>query len=198
MGEGPLSRILLAAAVLVISVPVAVMTAGNVQMQQIQDQAQLQWQQAARRQAADALPLPFLLEIPKIHLRWLIHQGTDVATMRRYGAGHIAGTPLPGEPGVAGIAGHRTTYGAPFWRLNTLRPGDVITIRMPKTVLTYQVQSLRQVRPADVDVLHPTAPGSFLVLITCTPPYSATYRLVVRAVLHGTTWAWAPTMRGGH
>ena len=69
-----------------------------------------------------------LMTIPKIGMRGAaIVEGTDEHQLQQ-GPGHYLGTPLPGQAGNAAIAGHRTTYGAPFYDLNVLQPGDPITI----------------------------------------------------------------------
>ncbi len=63
--------------------------------------------------------VPFKILIPKIGVEWIVHEGTDIASLKR-GPGHYPGTALPGEPSLCVIAGHRTTYGAPFNRVDKL------------------------------------------------------------------------------
>jgi len=99
------------------------------------------------------------------------------------GPGHYPGTPLPGQRGNVGIAGHRTTFGAPFFRLGQLEPGDLVYItNTAGTTWLYSVQRKWVVDPSDVAVLAPTASPE-LTLTTCNPPFEATTRLVVRAAL---------------
>jgi sortase A len=97
--------------------------------------------------------------------------------------GRISWTPLPGHPGVVGIAGHRTTYGAPFFRLGRLAPGDEILLTHGGRRFSYVVTERRVVRPNQVDVLRAPDGQQMVALITCTPIYSAKSRLVVLARL---------------
>ena len=83
----------------------------------------------------------------------MVIEGTDTGDLRQ-GPGHYPGTPLPGEPGTVGIAGHRTTYGAWFRKINQLKPNDAITVTMPYGKFTYRVERTRIVR-ADRAVGHP-------------------------------------------
>jgi len=125
------------------------------------------------------------LRIPRIDARYVVVQGTGSGSLRR-GPGHYYGTALPGQPGTVGIAGHRTTYGAPFRHLDALRRGDPITITMPYGRFTYRVEGTRIVKPSDVSAL--TAIGrQRLVLTACHPLYSAAQRLVVIARLDRAT-----------
>src|SRR5437899_6262166 len=89
---------------------------------------------------------------------------------------------MPGEQGNAAIAGHRTTYGAPFNRLDELAPGDDVLVTTLKGSFTYKVATTHVVKPDQVEVLDPT-PAPTLTLTTCNPKYSASQRLVVVANL---------------
>ncbi|MDT8435025.1 MAG: class E sortase [Anaerosomatales bacterium] len=100
------------------------------------------------------------------------------------GPGWITYTDLPGETGNVGIAGHRTTYGAPFRRLDDLEPGDIIHFLSPYRRYTYEVTEKFTVTPDQVEVMRTTDVPS-LTLSACHPPYSAAYRLIVRAELSG-------------
>lgn len=185
-GKKDTSTLLMLCGLLVAAAPIGVVLTGDLvarEAQQIQLEA---WQGAALGSRTASPAFPFLVEIPAIRLRWLIYQGADVSTLRRHGAGFIVGTASPGQPGVAGIAGHRTTYGAPFWNLGRLEPGDVVLITTGRAHLTYRVLWKTQVAPTAVEILRTHAPGSFLVLITCSPRFSAAYRLAVFAALSGT------------
>jgi sortase A len=99
------------------------------------------------------------------------------------GPGHYPGTPLPGQDGNVGIAGHRTTFGAPFFRLNELVPGDFIYLT-DTSGATWVYDVVRQwvVPPSDTAVLGATHRPE-LTLTTCNPRFEATTRLVVRADL---------------
>ncbi len=125
------------------------------------------------------------LVIPKIHLDVFVVQGVSDDDLR-LGPGHYPGTVLPGQDGNAAIAGHRTTYGAPFFSLNELGPGDdiMVTDTLGRT-FTYRVAAPpRSVGPDDVSVLDPTRSAQ-LTLTTCNPRYSDTSRLIVVAHLAG-------------
>ena len=86
-----------------------------------------------------------------------------------------------------GIAGHRTTYLAPFRHLDALHRGDRIVLRMPYGTFTYRVISSNVVSPQDTAVLHRVGDEHRLVLTACTPLYSAAQRLVVTALLSRAT-----------
>ena len=134
-------------------------------------------------------PLGRLL-VPRIGLNQVVLEGerraaTGIAGndhgLLRSGPVHYGLTPLPGEGEPFAVAGHRTTYGAPFFRLNELRRGDRIDVVTPYALLRYRVKKLTVVQPSDVSVLRDR--GYALVLTTCNPPYSATTRLIVWADL---------------
>ena len=123
-----------------------------------------------------------LLSIPRLGVTDVaIVQGVGTDQLRQ-GPGHYPGSPLPGQPGNAAIAGHRTTYSAPFYNLNALHRGDPITVETLAGTFRYAVTRTQVVAPSDAKVLDATA-GSTLTLTTCTPRYSATNRLVVAARL---------------
>jgi sortase A len=109
------------------------------------------------------------------------------------GPGHFPGTDLPGQLGNVVISGHRTTYGAPFNRLDELHTGDAIVLETRTTFFTYTVQRIFVVKPSAIGVTYhvPDHPGlaptqRLLTLTTCNPKYSARTRLIVRAVLSST------------
>jgi sortase A len=107
--------------------------------------------------------------------------GTNGASLRR-GPGHYPGTPLPGATGTVAVAGHRTTYGAPFRRLDRLAIGDRIELRMPYGRFVYRVERTRIVPPTAVWVTR-RAGYDRLILSACHPLYSAAKRIVVFARL---------------
>ncbi len=123
------------------------------------------------------------LQIPAIGVSEYVVSGTAAADLSR-GPGHYIGTAMPGQAGNVAIAGHRTTYGAPFYRLGSLVPGDPIVLTtLGGQTLTYVVSRAPvSVLPGNTSIL-----GYFgdnrLTLTTCTPPFSATHRLVVVAAL---------------
>jgi sortase A len=121
------------------------------------------------------------LRLPRIGVDTVVVHGTEDGTLRK-GPGHYPATPLPGAPGTVAIAGHRTTYGAPFRNVDRLRRGDEIEVRMPYATFTYEVRRTRIVGP---DALWVTRRVSHdrLVLTACHPLYSAAQRVVVFARL---------------
>ena len=124
--------------------------------------------------------IPFKIIIPKIDVEWVVNEGTDTATLKR-GPGHYTGTALPGEVGACVIAGHRTTYGKPFNRVDELVDGDEILLEtIGNELFIYTVTGNVEVPPTDMSVLKPTDYPS-LVLSTCTPKFFATRRLIIYA-----------------
>ncbi|MEN3283427.1 MAG: sortase [Solirubrobacteraceae bacterium] len=123
------------------------------------------------------------LRIPRIGLRAVVVRGAAAGDLRE-GPGLLDGTPLPGEHGTTAIAGHRTTYGAPFRHLDALRPGDAIALRLPYGTFRYAVERTRIVDPGDLSVLR-RVHHDRLVLSACHPLFSAARRIVVLARLVG-------------
>lgn len=122
-----------------------------------------------------------IIRIPKIGVDSAVVQGIERPDLRK-GPGHYPLTPMPGQIGNAAIAGHRTTYGAPFYRLDELGPGDDIAVRTVAGTYHYTVTKQLVVSPSDVSVLDPT-PTATLTLTTCEPRYSAQKRLIIHASL---------------
>jgi sortase A len=130
-----------------------------------------------------------VIRIDKIGVDKVVVEGTTVPDLRK-GPGHYAGAPMPGQLGNAAIAGHRTTYGAPFGDLDQLVPGDTISVRTLTGTWEYVlVDDPIAVQPSQTEVLDPTIdestgqPLATLTLTTCEPKYQATERLVVKAQL---------------
>jgi sortase A len=121
------------------------------------------------------------LSIPSIGVDEYVVEGVSVGDLKK-GPGHYPNTPLPGQAGNAAIAGHRTTYGAPFYDLNELEPGDEIIVRTLQGEFTYVVDGKQVVQPNQTEVLNPTTEAR-LTLTTCEPRFSARRRLIVTAVL---------------
>jgi sortase A len=116
---------------------------------------------------------------PRLRLDTVLVDGTSEADLTK-GPGFYAGDFLPGEDRLVYIAGHRTTYGAPFAEINLLRRGDAITIKMPYGAFRYRVTGHRIVRASDVAVLRSGERG-LLILQSCHPRFSATHRYLVYA-----------------
>lgn len=127
--------------------------------------------------------------IPKIGLDKFVVEGVDVDDLRK-GPGHYPSTQMPGHEGNSAVAGHRTTYEAPFGDLDQLAPGDEIRVVTVQGDFLYEVTEQLVVDPSQIEVLDPTPdperPGhqlSTLTLTTCNPKYSAEQRLIIRAQL---------------
>ncbi|MGI8773498.1 MAG: class E sortase [Actinomycetota bacterium] len=125
------------------------------------------------------------LEIADIGVDTMVVEGTSAEALRA-GAGHYPETPLPGEAGNVAIAGHRTTYGRPFNRIDELSTGDKIVLSTPVGRYVYEVISRPWVVLPDAwdDVVNDFPPGgSYLTLSSCHPEGSASHRIIVRAEL---------------
>ena len=128
--------------------------------------------------------------IPAIKMDEIVVEGTDVDALRK-GPGHYSWTPMPGQPGNASIAGHRTTYGAPFANIGNLRPGDRITVQTAQGEFIYEVLAQDSptkgyliVSPDRVDLLRDKG-SNLLTLTSCHPRFSNRQRIVVQAKLLG-------------
>ena len=125
-----------------------------------------------------------VIDIPKIQLdNKVVVEGVGREELRK-GPGHVPSTVLPGQDGTFGVSGHRTTYGAPFYRLNELTKGDTITVVSREAIYTSTVTRTAIVRPTDVQVLDNVKgpdgkPKATITLTTCHPRYSARQRLIV-------------------
>ncbi len=140
----------------------------------------------ARELPGDAFAL---MTVPRFGEDWVqpVLQGTDLDVLSR-GVGHYVGTAMPGSVGNFSVAAHRTTWGAPFHDIDTLRDGDLIRVETLDTEYTYRVTAHEVVLPGDVAVVAsvPDDPGAtpvdrLMTLTSCHPKYSATERYVVHA-----------------
>ena len=114
-------------------------------------------------------------------LNMVVVQGTDETSLEK-GPGHYPETPFPGQGGTVGIAGHRTTYLAPFRHIDSMKPNDPIVLEMPYGKFFYRVQRTAIVDPSDVGIVHKVS-YERLVLSACNPLYSAAQRFIVFARL---------------
>ena len=121
------------------------------------------------------------IRIPKIGVDKIVVEGVSVADLKK-GPGHYPETPLPGQEGNAAIAGHRTTYGAPFNRIDELVAGDEILVETVQGEFRYVVTEQQIVSPSQVEVLDDKGDDR-LTLTACHPKYSARQRIVVVAEL---------------
>ncbi|MGI9611768.1 MAG: class E sortase, partial [Acidimicrobiales bacterium] len=133
------------------------------------------------------------IDIPAIGVRKTIVQGIERQTLRA-GPGHYPTTPMPGQPGNAAIAGHRTTHGSPFLDIDRLQPGDHIDVETIDGLYRYEVEAHRSadgserghfiVDPSEVGVITDQGDDR-LTLTACHPRYSARQRIIVTALLVG-------------
>lgn len=132
------------------------------------------------------------IRIPAIGVDYIVIQGVSIADLKE-GPGHFPQTPLPGQPGNVALAGHRTTYAAPFARLDELRPGDEITFDTVQGTFTYRVDAHETapgeapsghfiVKPTQIEVLDQGTTNT-VTLVACHPKYSARERIVVTGTL---------------
>src|SRR5262249_60046634 len=130
-----------------------------------------------------------VLTIPRLGVRRYVPEGATPEHLRRYGVGRITWTSLPTVPGTLGIAGHRTTFGAPFFHLDRLVTGDTILVDYGGHRYAYRVVRQMTVTPDRADALEDATGQSAIALVTCSPPYSAAFRLIVFGRLEQRTLA---------
>lgn len=133
-----------------------------------------------RRRTAGGDPIG-RIRIPEIAVSQVIVEGTGGDDLRK-GPGHYPRTALPGMAGTVAIAGHRTTYGAPFGDIDELESGDQVTVETPYGRFAYRVERSRIVPPTAVEVVRNVG-YERLVLSACHPKFSAKKRIVVFARL---------------
>lgn len=190
-GVSVLSAVLFLAGVTMFAYPVGTDLYSRIQQGRLEERfstPEVQEAYAERRiRVGDGLTT---LRIPKLGVEVLVVEGTTPAALRA-GAGHYVDSPLPGEVGNVAVAGHRTTYGRPFNRVDELTRGDVVELETPLAVHTYQVvpgfdghPNPWVVSPTDVSVVAQTGvTRRLLTLTTCHPKGSARQRLIVRLEL---------------
>ncbi len=121
------------------------------------------------------------IRIPVIGINQVMVEGTNTPDLRK-GPGHYIGTPLPGQTGNVAIAGHRTTYGHPFYNLDSVKAGDPIVLTTLQGIFVYDTTKNFVVSPSDTTVVDNVIANQ-LTLTTCNPRFSASSRLVVQATL---------------
>jgi sortase A len=117
--------------------------------------------------------------VPRLGLNMVFVNGTDSATLKK-GPGRHPTTFMPGEGKLVYIAGHRTTYSAPFAHIDRLRPGDRVTLEMPYATIVYRVTGHRIVDDQDLSVLESRGREE-VALQACHPRFFATQRYIVWA-----------------
>jgi sortase A len=125
------------------------------------------------------------LDLPSIDEDFVLVHGSDTEALRK-GPGLYDATRFPGVPGTTAIAGHRTTYGAPFHDIDALEEGDTVTVTMPYAEFEYSVERTEIVEPTATEVIDDVS-FDRLVLSACHPLYSAAQRIVVFAKLEQVT-----------
>jgi sortase A len=133
-----------------------------------------------------------VIDNDRVHVNVMVVEGTTLAALEA-GAGHYEKTPFPCERGNVGIAGHRTTYGRPFNKINYMRAGDTVDLITPFARCTYRV-----VKPFDGHdnpwIVQPDAhgvvgqdgalgTGHWLTLTSCNPLGSDAQRIILRLTL---------------
>ena len=119
------------------------------------------------------------IRIPAIDADYVVLDGTRDSYLRK-GPGFFPETPFPGSGGTTAVAGHRTTYGAPFRNVDDLERGDEIVVEMPYARFEYRVERTRIVHPDAIWVIKRVG-YERLVLTACHPLYSAAQRIVIFA-----------------
>jgi sortase A len=122
------------------------------------------------------------IRIRRIGISTILVQSTDYWASLTKGPGHYANTSFPGQGRTIGIAGHRTTWSAPFRHIDDIRSGDPIVLEMPYGRFTYRVTGHRVVKSDDWSIVRNVGHEQ-LVISACHPLYSASHRYVVYARL---------------
>jgi sortase A len=118
--------------------------------------------------------------VPRLHLNMVFVDGTDESSLEK-GPGRDLRTYMPGEGRLVYIAGHRTTFLAPFSHIERLRRGDSVTLRLPYATFVYRIRSHRVVAADDLSVLR-SPRHELLELQACHPRFFATHRYVAYAL----------------
>lgn len=127
------------------------------------------------------------LRVPRFGKNWrqVVVEGVSIDDLKK-GPGHYPGTELPGEKGNFVVSGHRTTYGAPFNKIDKLRPGDALVVETKDTWYTYRVTDADIVRPSQIEVTFPVPyqrgkkpTVETITLTSCHPKFSAKQRFIV-------------------
>lgn len=119
------------------------------------------------------------LRVPRLGISLVVVNGTNTGDLRR-GPGRHVETFMPGEGRLVYVAGHRTTYGAPFSNIDRLEPGDTISVELPYGSVEYRVTTHRIVDDNDLSVLESRGREE-LVLQACHPRFFASERYLVYA-----------------
>jgi sortase A len=123
------------------------------------------------------------IEVPSIGVDNIVVAGVSKSDLKK-GPGHYPETPMPGQLGNAAIAGHRTTYGQPFFDVDKLQVGDEITVTTLAGRFVYRVTGQQIVGPEDYQVVATTDPTvATITLTSCHPKYTARERIIISGEL---------------
>ena len=132
------------------------------------------WRKTLRRGDAVAK-----LRLPTLGVSEIVVDGTDPETLKR-GPGRYRGSAVPGEGELVYVAGHRTTYGAPFSRIDRLRKGDPVVLELPYATFEYRITGHRIVEETETSVLRSKG-FEQLALQACHPRFFASHRWIAYA-----------------
>lgn len=118
--------------------------------------------------------------VPRLHLNMVLVDGTDESSLEN-GPGRDLRTYMPGERRLVYIAGHRTTFLAPFSHIERLKRGDSVTLRLPYATFAYRITGHRIVAADDLSVLR-SPRHELLELQACHPRFFATHRYIAYAL----------------
>ena len=121
------------------------------------------------------------IRVPRMGVNMILVNGTGEATLKK-GPGRDLRTFMPGENRLVYIAGHRTTYLAPFSHIDSLKPGDKVTLELPYATFVYTVTTHRIVKATDLSVLR-SPKHEVLALQACHPRFFASHRYIAYAKL---------------
>lgn len=155
----------------------------------LQDRMQSQWEEKAAEDSRQKLldverkgpekNQLGILTIPKLGVKQVVLFDATKPNLAK-GPSMIKGTAYPGTLGNSAIAGHRVSYGFPFRNIHKLKTGDKIIFQNDSGKLVYKVDKKMQVKPSNISVLYKTDYPR-ITLVSCDPPFSAKYRLIVVA-----------------
>ena len=189
------TALLLLAGVGMFAFPAVTDLYGSLQQRHVQDQSaspQFQTEYLEHKIKVGQGLTRLIINNDRVHVNVMVVEGTSLAALQA-GAGHYSGTPFPCEPGNVGIAGHRTTYGRPFNKIDQMRAGDTVDLVTPFAKCTYQVvpafgghSNPWVVLPNAYQVVGQQGDlgtGRWLTLTSCHPKGSDSHRIVLRLKL---------------
>jgi sortase A len=153
---------------------------GRVQLSAAREEQLVARDAALERRTAHVGQAIGRIVVPRMGLDMVVVNGTDHETLKK-GPGHYLGSAMPGQGSLVYIAGHRTTYLAPFSKIDQLRKGDRVTLEMPYATFVYRVSGSRVVPAGDLGVLRSHG-HEVLELQACHPRFFATHRFIAYAL----------------